>query len=488
MKAPSKIIPITAAVSMAMLATQANAADPAIEARLAELERQLQATRAELAAQQSQSTPATETEERIAELERRASSDDGLSMTGYARSGLLLNDEGKSASGGPYVTPAGPLGGAVGRLGNEPDTYVHAKFNYRKQLENGARSLFQVSIADSVTTSNDWTASDSSLNVRQVFVELSNLPSFTGAFENASIWAGKRLDRNNFDIHWIDSDVVFLAGTGAGVYDVQLSDNWKTNLSLYGRSFNDFPVDDVNDTGTGDTDSLILTSNNYVGNWQFMVNAISANDNDERVLESSDTAADSGAHGMIAYHGKSFFGMSEGNFKLALIHGQGMGAETKRIGSKGDLTEDAQSTRLAAYGTTYFAPKWRIAPSILAETSEDRFNSGDEYNWASLNARLANELTQNFEMQYELSYQYMDLDPNGYKGRNAVSGEFAKATIAPTFKPNVGGFWKRPEVRLFASYTDWDGELNKYDSGDAFGTDGFMGGQWSFGVQAETWF
>ena len=91
--------------------------------------------------------------------------------------------------------------------------------------------------------------------------------------------------------------------------------------------------------------------------------------------------------------------MGEGNFKAAVLHGQGLGAEVKGLGSNGDLTDDASTTRLAVYGTTYVAPKWRIAPAILAETSDDRFASGDSYDWATLNVRLANEINQNFEMQ-----------------------------------------------------------------------------------------
>jgi sucrose porin len=485
-----KALPLAAAIALAGVSMQAQATDSAIEARLAELEQRLAATeqRAELAEHQAGDAEATETESRLAALERRASGQEGLSLSGYARSGLLLGEDAKSIAGGPYVTPAGPLGGAVGRLGNEPDTYVNAMFNLRHGFDNGANSLFRVAIADSVRTSNDWTSNESQLNVRQVYVELDSLPSFTGAFEDAAIWAGKRIDRNTFDIHWLDTDVVFLAGTGAGIYDVRPSDNWRTHFSLYGRSFSDFPVGDRNDPGSGETDSLILTSNNHVGNWQFMINAISAADNDERLTDSGDPAADNGIHGMVAYHGRSFFGLSEGNFKVALLHGQGLGAEVKRLGANGDLLDDAQATRLALYGTTYLAPNWRIAPALLAEVSQDRFAQGDDYRWITANARLANEITENFEMQYELSYQYMDLDPAGFRDRNAVSGDFGKFTIAPTFKPNVGGFWQRPEIRAFASYTDWSSELNDYDSGDAFGSDGFTGGQWSFGVQAETWF
>ncbi|MEQ5802850.1 carbohydrate porin [Halomonas sp. H10-9-1] len=486
--------PLAIAITAAGVALSgaASADNHGLEQRLAELEARIAAAeqradaaeqRAEIAEAEAQGRlSADEVEARLARVERQASGEEGFSFNVYARSGLLLGEDGKSLPGGPYVTPAGPLGGAVGRLGNEGDTYVEGIFNYRMRYDNGARAHYRMMLADSVSTSNDWTADESNLNVRQVYAEFSDLPSFTGVFENASIWAGKRFDRDNFDIHWIDSDFIFLAGTGAGIYDMQLAENWTSNLSLYGRSFSDFDI--IGSEDPGSTDSLTLTSNNYVGNWQFMVSGLSAADNDERDIEAGQTAADSGFHTMVAYHGDSFFGLGEGNFKAALIHGQGLGAEAKVLGADGALTDDAQATRLGLYGTTYLAPTWRVAPSLLAETSRDRYVQGDEFTWAGLNVRLANELTENFEMQYEASYQYMDLDQGA--GGNAVKGDFGKFTLAPTFKPQVGGFWQRPEVRLFASYTDWSEELNEY--GGSFGEDGFTGGQWSFGVQTEVWF
>ncbi|WP_192035255.1 carbohydrate porin [Halomonas sp. YLGW01] len=484
--------PLAAAVAVASFAMSglASAQDSNLEQRLADLEARVAAAEARADAAEARAVSVEETvdagQERLDEVARQASGEEGFSFNAYARSGLLIGEDGKSLPGGPNVTPAGGLGGHVGRLGNEPDTYAEAILNYRQAYDNGAKALYRTMIADGVQTSNDWTADESQLNVRQVFVELSDLPSFTGAFENASIWAGKRFDRDNFDIHWIDSDVIFLSGTGGGIYDVQLADSWKANFSVYGRSFSEFPVDSTNPDLTGDTDNLIFTANNYFGNWQWMLNAMSAADNDTRDLDNGSTAADSGAHTMLAYHGDSFFGLGEGNFKAALLHGQGLGAEVKSLGTDGDLTEDATATRLAVYGTTYLAPQWRIAPSVFAETSEDRYDEGDEYQWAGLNVRLANELTENFEMQYEASYQYMDLDqgPSG----NAADGNYTKYTVAPTFKPQVGGFWQRPEIRVFATYSDWDEDLNEYSADDDFGEDGFNGSEWSFGVQTEVWF
>lgn len=451
----------------------------------------LAAASTSLAAQEQQSVEdrLAALEEKLAEVEPQATGEEGFSFNTYARSGLLLNGDLQSAPGGPYLTPAGSVGGAVGRLGNEPDTYLEAILNYKQEAENGTRSHYRLMIADSTTSSNDWTAGDGALNVRQAYVEFSNLASFTGVFEDASIWAGKRFDRDNFDIHWLDSDFIFLAGLGAGIYDVKFTDSVKSNFSVYGRSFLDFPSDPQLADETSSTDNLIVTANNYFGNVQWMLNAMKAQDNDQRVVGGVQEAAETGVHTMLAYHGDSFFGLSDGNFKVAVMHGQGLGAEAKSIGADGNLHEDAVSTRLGVYGTTYLSENWRFAPAILAETSEDRYINGDEYQWLTFNARLAQEFTANFEMQYEASWQTMDITTLGYADRSAVDGDYSRFTIAPTVKPQVGGFWNRPEIRVFASYSTWDDELDNYSAGDALGADSeFDSGQWTFGTQMEIWF
>jgi sucrose porin len=75
-------------------------------------------------------------------------------------------------------------------------------------------------IAEWDKTYNTDSSFNGQMNVRQAFVEMSDMPSFSRA--NATLWAGKREDRDNFDIHWLDSDMMNLIGTGAGIYDVNL--------------------------------------------------------------------------------------------------------------------------------------------------------------------------------------------------------------------------------------------------------------------------
>ncbi|RLM21405.1 porin [Brenneria alni] len=487
----------------------------ALEQRLQEAEHRAQAAeaRAEAAEKQTRqlATRTAQTEQKTQQVEQRTaalanhkSSADGFEFHAYARSGLSINDSATSSKTdiGPGMTPAGQTGGHVGRLGNEDDTYVEVKLEHKQILDNGATTRFKVMMADGQRTYNDWTASSSDLNVREVFVELGSLPTFTGIWKDTTLWAGKRFDRDNFDIHELDSDVIFMAGTGGGIYDVKWADNFKSNFSLYGRSLGEVTALD------NDIKNYILTANNYVGPFQFMLSGLKAKNNDSRENTASNSAnavtntnaGDKGFHAMAVWNGDSFYGLREGNSKVAVLYGHGLGAEVKSIGSDGNLTNDADTWRLAVYGDTPLSRNWTFAPSILAQVSQDRYVDGDSYKWITFNTRLVQEITENFALAYEASYQYMDLDPQGYTIRvdgndrrfNKVSGGFYKLTFAPTFKVgDIANIFSRPELRLFATYMDWDKRLDNYtsDNSDTFGTTGFKaGGEWNFGVQMETWF
>ncbi|MGX9869528.1 carbohydrate porin [Enterobacter mori] len=477
-----------------------------IEARLAAMEQRLQAaeTRAQVAekrataaeqktqqlvaAQQQAQTTTQEVAQRTTVLEKKADQSSGFEFHGYARSGLLMNDAASSSKSGPYLTPAGETGGAVGRLGNEADTYVELNVEHKQTLDSGATTRFKAMLADGQKTYNDWSADTSDLNIRQAFAELGNLPDFTGALKGSTFWAGKRFDRDNFDIHWLDSDVVFLAGTGGGVYDVKWNENLRSNFSIYGRNFGSEEEIDNN------VQNYILSMNHFAGPLQVMVSGLRAKDNDDRKDSSGDLiktdAANNGVHALVGLHNESFYGLREGSAKTALLYGHGLGAEVKSIGSDGALLSEADTLRFASYGVTPLGGGWHIAPAVLAQSSKDRYVKGDSYEWVTLNTRLIKEVTQNFALAFEGSYQYMDLNPEGYKDRNAVNGSFYKLTFAPTLKAGkIGDFFSRPELRLFATWMDWSSKLDNYASDDAFGSSGFnAGGEWNFGVQMETWF
>ncbi|PTO71080.1 carbohydrate porin [Vibrio splendidus] len=452
---------LAVAVTMGLMTTSVLASEDvaALEQRINELEQRV-----------------AQTEQVSTEANEKASS---FEFHGYARSGLLINDDLNGATGtGPYMTAAGAIGAPIGRLGVEDDHYVEANLIHKRFADDGSSALFRLMLADSTETNNEWTASESQLNVRQVYSELNRLSMFSEseAFSEATFWAGKRFDRDNFDIHFFDSDIVFLSGTGAGVYDVQMSDNWKANFSIYGRDFGEI------DSSSTDVENYIATMNNRIGQWQVMLSGMTSADNGSRL----NGAAESGVHAMFAYHGDNFFGVSEGFSKTGMLVGSGLGAELKGIGSNGDLLDDAKAVRLFSYGVTRIGDNWRLAPALMAEHSQDRLKKNDEFTWASLNVRLAQEFTENFEMVYEGSLQYMDLD----NATEQASGGFYKATVAPTLKLSTStGFFDRPELRFAVSYVDWSEDLNGYSiSTDADAATMGEGGEVLFALQMETWF
>ncbi|HHF2987784.1 TPA: carbohydrate porin [Vibrio alginolyticus] len=456
-----KLHTLTIAVTMGLMTTSVLASEDVatLEQRINELEQRV-----------------AQTEQVSTEANEKASS---FEFHGYARSGLLINDDLNGATGtGPYMTAAGAIGAPIGRLGVEDDNYVDANFTYKRFNDDGSRALFSLMMSDGTETNNDWTASESQLNVRQIYSELSGLTMFAESetFSQAAFWAGKRFDRDNFDIHFFDSDIVFLGGTGAGVYDVQMSDSWKANFSIYGRDFGEI------DSPSTDIENYIATMNNRIGQWQVMLSGMTSADNDSRL----NGAAERGVHAMFAYHGDNFFGLSEGFSKTGVLAGSGLGAELKGIGSNGDLLDDAKAVRLFSYGVTRIGDNWRLAPALMAEHSQDRLKKNDEFTWASLNVRLAQEFTENFEMVYEGSLQYMDLD----NSTEQASGGFYKATVAPTLKLSTStGFFDRPELRFAVSYVDWSEDLNGYSiSTEADAATMGEGGEVLFALQMETWF
>lgn len=219
-----------------------------------------------------------------------------------------MNDAASSSKSGPYLTPAGETGGAVGRLGNEADTYVELNVEHKQTLESGATTRFKAMLADGQKTYNDWSADSSDLNIRQAFAELGSLPDFSGPLKSSTFWAGKRFDRDNFDIHWLDSDVVFLAGTGGGVYDVKWDDNFRSNFAIYGRNFGSEEEIDNN------VQNYILSMNHFAGPLQVMVSAMRAKDNDDRQDANGDLiktdAANKGVHALVGLHNDSFYGLA----------------------------------------------------------------------------------------------------------------------------------------------------------------------------------
>lgn len=439
-----------------------------------------------------------------------ADKNSGFEFHAYARSGLLIGGSGRGGAGGPGVSPASSIGddAHVGRLGNEKDTYIGLTLLKNIRYADGSWSRFTTMLADGTGDTNTWVENNSThhFNVRQAYTEMGNLPSFGGIVKDSTLWAGKRFDRDNFDIHFIDSDIIDLGGTGGGINDVKWNNNLKSNFAVYARNFGDLGSDYYHDN---DIKNIMASAATFYDNWELMFIGMTARGNDDLKSTTSttgsyamrsDNSADNGYYAMLAYHDKDrFYGLLPGFSESAIQFGHGLGAEARQPGADGDLTTNANSIRFASYGTVPLTKDWSLAPSVIAQHSENRYRDGDRYDWVTFNLRASQAITQNFALLYEASYQYSNLNPNGrtylydsttVETYNKAKGGFYKLTFAPTFKPdNVFDLKARPEIRVFASYLNWAKNLDDYSTYDNFGSSGFTyGGNWNFGVQMEIWF
>jgi maltoporin len=108
-------------------------------------------------------------------------------------------------------------------------------------------------------------------------------------------------------------------------------------------------------------------------------------------------------------------------------------------------------------------------------------------------------VSDNIAIQGAASGSYIDNVRSQTGAAFGRSGEYGIVTIAPTIKPK-GGFFTRPEIRLFATFAAWSNSLKGTSAaGGAVGTGNTNNGSipysnsnanygWLFGSQMEIWF
>ena len=133
----------------------------------------------------------------------------------------------------------------------------------------------------------------------------------------------------------------------------------------------------------------------------------------------------------------------------------------------------------------------------LATTHETLLQAPQTSNLLSVGVRPVYWFADNFAIQGQGGYNYVS-NVRGYSATNAFgrSGSFGIMTIAPTIKPK-GGYFTRPEIRVFATYSIWTNSLKgtTTPTGEGGNTSGsgppYNHGQnqgWLIGSQMEIWF
>lgn len=384
-------------------------------------------------------------EAKLAALEQ---SQGGFQFSGYARSGFIIDEDGKQITSDYQVSNAW----SKYRLGNESDTFIENTLSKRWAMDDGswAKVTFLWAHKDH-GQNNVWENSNEDGNdaavLRQSYVELGNLPELN----NLTFWAGRRYYRRD-DIHLTDFYWKDFSGIGAGVQGIGLGDaNLDLALMFHGSSSN-YAVS-----------QLVLTMTGLKagpGTFEFDL---------APTYQKEDSAGDSGYGTAFAakYGFGDFFGLSEGNAFIGVYYGDSVAYNPSWYGPEETLevVEDEELIRLVASGVSQLSDNFEIQP-VLVYQKQENTATDKEITWKSVGFRPVYHFNKNFALQFETGYDTTEEKNGGSTSKD--SG--IKYTLAPTFTLDKG-YYFRPQVRAFVSRYE-----PKHD--DAYTT---------FGVQMEVW-
>ena len=172
----------------------------------------------------------------LATQEKPKDADGELQFHGYLRTGA----EGNMKHGNKNTYSRDKQ--YVGRWGNEFDTNFNINFSKKFTQSNGAWTKLVVQL-ENWSDNYDNNVGDYKIDLTQLYIEMGNVPMFTGAFKDARIVAGKK--------KWDDQQVEILdyyyqdvKGTGLGLEGIRLW-NGSLNLTYISNDFKDGELSNI---------------------------------------------------------------------------------------------------------------------------------------------------------------------------------------------------------------------------------------------------
>lgn len=262
----------------------------------------------------------------LATQEKTKNQDDELQFHGYLRTGA----EGNMKHGNKNSYSKNKE--YVGRWGNEYDTNFNINLSKKFTQSNGAWTKLAVQL-ESWSDNYDNSVGDSSkIDLTQLYVEMGNVPMFTGAFKDAVIVAGKKKwDAQQVEI--LDYYYQDVKGTGLGLEGIRLW-NGSLNLTYISNDFKDGELSNIE--GKKAEDVRAYKAKYTHGDISGEVMYAHATDNDKikkykNNLENwNRDAADDGFYAGLYYQPDNFFGL-EGKgqhylqYATGILAGEGIG-------------------------------------------------------------------------------------------------------------------------------------------------------------------
>ncbi len=402
---------------------------------------------------------------------------------GYMRSGVGVSDNGDMQT---YDKKK------VGRLGNESETYSEVQLGQEVYNKEG-KTFYVDSMFAMVAGSQgrDWesTSGDSAdFALRQFNVQAKGL--FGGS---ETTWAGKRYYQRH-DIHISDTYYWDVSGAGAGVENIEVGPG-KLAVAVVRND----PWESVSGQVTDNNGNVVLDHGNPIN----INSRVNTNTFDIRYAgiplwtdATLEVGYDYAKANLDDQQEKLYPDYKDGHMFTAELTQSMLGGFNKTVaqyfldglaaqgvdygsGSGSGLSQSAASGngfRLINWGVLPIGDKVEFGHQVLYAQANDLNKDSTDKDTLSLVVRPMYKWNEVMKTIVELGYHKDHVKVNGVE----TSTDGSKYTIAQAWSAG-SSFWARPEIRVFASYMDADGQFRPDDSGVK------QDSAWNFGVQAEAW-
>lgn len=388
---------------------------------------------------------------------------------GYMRSGVGVSDNGDMQTN---VSK-----NRVGRLGNENDTFADIQLG--QEVYNKNNQTFYVDSMFSMTSGQkrDWEntkGDDADFALRQLNVQAKNL--FGG---NETLWAGKRYYQRH-DIHISDTYYWDVSGAGAGIENIEVGPGKLSVAVLRNDPWEAITGDaQTMDTNVFDiryagiplwTDASLEVGYDFaMANPTDLQDKQNPNINDGHMLTAELTQSMLGGFNKTVVQ---YF--MDGLAAQGVSYGAGSGSGLQSNSSSGD------GFRLINWGVLPVGDKVEFGHQLIYAQAKDFTEWGTQYDDKDTFSAVVRPMYKWNDVMKTIAEVGYFKDNQTTKGGVESSTDGTKYTLAQAWSAG-SSWWARPEIRVFASYVQQDGQFradcNGVQQDDA----------WNFGVQAEAW-
>ena len=435
----------------------------------------------------------------LATQEKPKNDDGELQFHGYLRTGAEGNlKHGNKSSYSKFKE-------YVGRWGNEYDTNFNINLSKKFYQSNGAWTKLAVQLESWSDNYDNSVGDNSKVDLTQLYIEMGNVPMFSGAFKDSVLVAGKK--------KWDDQQVEVLdyyyqdvAGTGLGIEKIKL---WDGDLSFayITNDFKDGEIAEKYRKGREVAEDIRAYKAKYTykdlsGEIMYAhamdhddVTELTDKDNSENI--SKREAADDGIYAGLYYQPNNFFGF-EGKgqhylqYSTGLLAGEGIGKIDTDFNKR--AADDAVTYQLGLGGTVRLGDRTHMLVSYRSLRAEninarkfESYDNGKEFkdSWRvnklesdALVLRPIYYVNQNLDLWLEAGIGRRDTE--SYSGKNTEEHLYYKVSAGPQIKYYVGS--AETSLRLFVTYigdkaeTVADNKFTKSSTRDLIG--GFQVSAW----------